>query len=199
MWYYPTLSAIGRQGMLTLPGHLIPPPVCSGSVLAHLFLWIVIPTCVSRLITLRYLSHFIKSKLTILIMNCTIYRKLCTSRNCLIYVTMMKVQFIGIEIYCACKKKLPNCSTGKHLNRKTTKNHSSGAIYAKDCYILYVFTQGKKSSINGLFHKIKDSFLRTDISNMNLVKLRTGDTFLNFRSFFVNICPQFTCTLSCRN
>jgi hypothetical protein len=30
-----------------------------GSVSAHLFLWLVIPTCVLRLITLWYLSHFI--------------------------------------------------------------------------------------------------------------------------------------------
>jgi hypothetical protein len=29
-----------------------------GSLLAHLFLWLVIPTCFSRLITLWYLSHF---------------------------------------------------------------------------------------------------------------------------------------------
>jgi hypothetical protein len=31
------------------------------SVLAHLFLWFVIPTCILRLITLWYLSHFIES------------------------------------------------------------------------------------------------------------------------------------------
>ena len=30
-----------------------------GSVLAHLFIWLVIPTSISRLITLRYLGHFI--------------------------------------------------------------------------------------------------------------------------------------------
>jgi hypothetical protein len=30
-----------------------------GSVLAHLFLWFVFPTCILRLITLWYLSHFI--------------------------------------------------------------------------------------------------------------------------------------------
>jgi hypothetical protein len=30
-----------------------------GSVLGHLFIWLVIPTCISRLITLRYLGHFI--------------------------------------------------------------------------------------------------------------------------------------------
>jgi hypothetical protein len=29
-----------------------------GSVLAHLFIWLVFPTCVSRLITLWYLSHY---------------------------------------------------------------------------------------------------------------------------------------------
>jgi hypothetical protein len=29
-----------------------------GSVLAHLFVWIVIPTCISRLTTLWYLGHF---------------------------------------------------------------------------------------------------------------------------------------------
>ena len=29
-----------------------------GSVLAHFFIWLVIPTCISRLITLRYLGHF---------------------------------------------------------------------------------------------------------------------------------------------
>jgi hypothetical protein len=31
-----------------------------GFVLAHLFLWLVIPTCLSRVITLWYLSHFIR-------------------------------------------------------------------------------------------------------------------------------------------
>jgi hypothetical protein len=29
-----------------------------GSVLAHLFIWLVIPTCIWRLITHRYLGHF---------------------------------------------------------------------------------------------------------------------------------------------
>jgi hypothetical protein len=51
----------GRQEMFTPHGHLIPPPVYQGSMLAHIFLWLVIPTCVSRLISLWYLSHFIKN------------------------------------------------------------------------------------------------------------------------------------------
>jgi hypothetical protein len=36
-----------------------------GSVLAHLFIWLVIPTWISRLITLRYLGHFMKGAIYI--------------------------------------------------------------------------------------------------------------------------------------
>jgi hypothetical protein len=45
-------------GVLTTPRHLIPPPLCHGAHLAHLFLWLVICTCVSRLVALWYLSRF---------------------------------------------------------------------------------------------------------------------------------------------
>jgi hypothetical protein len=44
--------------MFTPLWHLIPPPVSSGPVLAHLFLVLVILICVLRLITVWYLSHF---------------------------------------------------------------------------------------------------------------------------------------------
>jgi hypothetical protein len=47
------------RGCLLLLGTWIHLMYAQGSVLAHLFLWLVIPSCVPRLITLWYLSHFI--------------------------------------------------------------------------------------------------------------------------------------------
>jgi hypothetical protein len=54
----PTAGATGQQGMFTPLRHLIPPPVYP-MVRFSPFISLVIPTCVSRLITLWYLSHFI--------------------------------------------------------------------------------------------------------------------------------------------
>ena len=50
----------GRQGMLTPPRHLIPPVVCSETRVSPFIYLTSKPTCISRLITLRYLRHFIR-------------------------------------------------------------------------------------------------------------------------------------------
>jgi hypothetical protein len=48
-----------RLSVLSPPRYLIPPPVCPGvRVSSFIYLTCVTPTCVSRLITLWYLSHF---------------------------------------------------------------------------------------------------------------------------------------------
>jgi hypothetical protein len=44
--------------MLTPHKHLFPPPVCLEVQVSNLFLLLVIPTCISRLMTALYLSHF---------------------------------------------------------------------------------------------------------------------------------------------
>ena len=76
------------------------------------------------------------------------------------------------DTLCSRAKKLSDCPSGKLLNRKTTKRGSSTARYAKDCYILYMFMQGEKSSINEIFDKNKDPFCGTDISKLNAVEVK---------------------------
>jgi hypothetical protein len=44
-----------------------------GSVLAHLLLWLVTPSCVSRLITLWYLNHFVRWFFASWISNCFLW------------------------------------------------------------------------------------------------------------------------------
>jgi hypothetical protein len=51
-----------QQEMLTPPRHLTPPPAGPGVRVIHLCILLVTPTCVSRLITLWYLSHFTHHK-----------------------------------------------------------------------------------------------------------------------------------------
>jgi hypothetical protein len=52
-------GATVQQGMLTPSTHMIPPPVCPEVHVSPFFLRLVIPTGVSRLITLWCLGHFI--------------------------------------------------------------------------------------------------------------------------------------------
>jgi hypothetical protein len=58
-----TACVTDRQGMLTPPRHLIPPPAGPWVRVSHLFVWLVTPACVSRLIILWYLSHFFNKKI----------------------------------------------------------------------------------------------------------------------------------------
>jgi hypothetical protein len=58
-WIWAHGGVPNRQGMLTPPMHMIPPPLYPWFHVRTFFLWLDIPTCVSRLITLWYLSHFI--------------------------------------------------------------------------------------------------------------------------------------------
>ena len=76
------------------------------------------------------------------------------------------------DTLCSRAKRLSDCPSGKLLNRKTTKRGSSTARYAKDCYILYMFMQGEKSSINEIFDKNKDPFCGTDIYKLNAVEVK---------------------------
>jgi hypothetical protein len=51
------MGVASQQGMITPPRHLIPPMRCRGSTFAHLDRRLLIPTCISRLIIVLYLSH----------------------------------------------------------------------------------------------------------------------------------------------
>jgi hypothetical protein len=76
-----------NRGCLLLLGtwsHLL---YIRGYLLAHLFLWLVTPTCVSRLITLWYLSHVIQGWIEIMAI-----AEAKLSKNSVWYSTDIKIQ-----------------------------------------------------------------------------------------------------------
>lgn len=72
------------------------------------------------------------------------------------------------NVLCSRAKRISECPQGNLVNKKATKCGTSGEKYAKDCLILYLFTQGERSGIECVFDKNKN----TNQSKINLVEIR---------------------------
>ena len=55
-------------------------------------------------------------------------------------------------VLCSRARDMEGCPTGNLVNRKNTKLSSSREKYARDCYALYLFTQGDTSCIEEVFY-----------------------------------------------
>lgn len=59
------------------------------------------------------------------------------------------------NVLCSRAKRINECPQGNLVNRKSTKCGTSAEKYAKDCFTLYMFTQGERSGIEYVFDKNK--------------------------------------------
>lgn len=72
------------------------------------------------------------------------------------------------NVLCSRAKRINECPQGNLVNRESTQCGTSAEKYAKDCFILYMFTLGKRSGIECVFDKNKN----TNQSKINLVEIR---------------------------
>lgn len=73
-----------------------------------------------------------------------------------------------LNVLCSRAKRIHECPQGNLVNRKSTKCGTSVEKYAKDCFILYMFTQGERSGIEYVFDKNQN----TNQSKINLVEIK---------------------------
>ena len=76
------------------------------------------------------------------------------------------------NVLCSRARDMEGCPTGNLVNRKNTKLSSSREKYARDCYALYLFTQGDTSCIEEVFYKSKTNTSVPDVTKVTTVELR---------------------------